>query len=432
MNFGRKGLGEAKIAPRLLAQVEVAEARERFPVLVTFRSAQARAKVLRQKSLPGASFQLTPTAALTASRDQVADLSRSSEVAMVWPDLEMHTCLDVSVPLIGAHRAWEAGYTGAGIRIGVIDTGVDVTHPDLAGRIVATHDATGEGFDDANGHGTHVCGIAAGAGAVFRGVAPGAELVVVKVLRRNGFGQMSWVMQGLEWIVSQGVQVINMSLGGPGPSDGSDPLSQTCEVVCRRGITICVAGGNDGPQGRIGPPGAAPSVITVGASTDQDQVADFSSRGPTADGRPKPDVLLPGHGIIAARAKGSRMGTPVDDLYTQASGTSMAAPHAAGAVAILLEARPGLTPADVKALLERTARSLGAPATEQGRGRVQLDQALGRDLGTVPRPPAPATPGPEPAPGQPGPGTPAPVMPRGCLASLPSMRWRGRGGSGES
>ena len=380
-------------------------------MIVRFRSQNARSKTVTAAVKGAKSFSLTPAAALDVSRDDLAELSRDPGCLRIWPDVQMHSCLDQSVPIIGAPRVWSAGYTGSGITVAVIDTGVDVKHPDLKDRIMSTYDATGDGFSDVNGHGTHVCGIVAGGGSTYRGVAPGARLVVVKVLTRTGFGNMSWVIDGLEWAVAEGVQVVNMSLGSSGSSDGRDPLSETCDVVVAGGRVICAAAGNDGPRsGSIGSPGAARRVITVGASTDSDKIADFSSRGPTVDGRTKPDVLFPGYGIISARAAGSSMGQVVDERYTQASGTSMASPHAAGAAATMLQANPRLIPGDIKALLMGTAKNLGEPQNVQGKGRARLDVAFGRDPTTVPHP------DPEEAPSRPGRDENAIFRPMGCLA----------------
>ncbi|MBI4299940.1 MAG: S8 family serine peptidase, partial [Chloroflexi bacterium] len=162
-----------------------------------------------------------------------------------------------------------------------------------------------------------------------------------------------------------------------GVTDGSDPLSLTCDAAVARGAVVCAAAGNDGPRGgSIGSPGAARNVITVGASTDSDQLADFSSRGPTADGRVKPDLLMPGYGIISCRARGTNMGHVIDEFYTEASGTSMATPHASGTVALLLEAKPDLNPAQVKNVLIRSCVNLGLPPNSQGAGRVDAYRAL--------------------------------------------------------
>ncbi|MDI7275453.1 MAG: S8 family serine peptidase, partial [Anaerolineae bacterium] len=231
-----------------------------------------------------------------------------------------------------------------------------------------------EGPRDGHGHGTHVAGIVAGTGSSsagkYRGVAPDATLYSAKVLGADGGGLTSTVIAGLEWAVDQEVHVINLSLGSSGSSDGTDALSVACDTIMARGIVVCVAAGNDGPgHYTIGSPGAAQQPITVGACTLDGQVAEFSSRGPTADGRVKPDIVLPGVNVTSCRATGTRMGAPLDPYYTSASGTSMATPVAAGLVALLLEAFPGLRPAEVKERLKRTAVDLGLSPYAQGAGR---------------------------------------------------------------
>jgi serine protease AprX len=276
----------------------------------------------------------------------------------------------------------------------VVDTGADVTHPDLAGRVTATRDFTGQGFSDGHGHGTHVCGIASGSGAAsdgkYTGVAPDAFLMVAKVLKADGAGFTSDVMAGVEWAVSQRAQVINLSLGSSGPSDGTDALSAACDAAWGRGVVVCVAAGNDGPaSGAVGSPGSARKVITVGATDDVDAIAGFSSRGPTQDGRQKPDVCCPGVGIAAPRAAGTAMGSVVDDRYTRASGTSMATPHASGAAALILQANPAFTPDQVKGRLMETAKNLGLDGNTQGAGRASVSGALGLDGNGAPPVPKP-------------------------------------------
>jgi serine protease AprX len=247
-----------------------------------------------------------------------------------------------------------------------------------------------------------VAGIAAGAGSQYKGVAPEAQIYAAKVLHGDGSGYMSEVMAGLEWAVQQHVKVINLSLGGVGPCDGTDALSTTCDAAVEAGVMVCVAAGNYGPTtSSVGPPGCARRVLTVGASANDDSIASFSARGPTADGRVKPDILLPGANIVACRAQGTTLGTPVDTLYTRASGTSMATPHAAGIAALLLEAFPDLTPALLKERMMNTAVNLGLDANAQGGGRAD---ALGAYQGTT------APPGPTP-----------PPSPGGCLLSIANL-----------
>jgi len=371
----------------------------RIPIIVRYKSPEVVPRVMRIVTEDAGLVTtrnyktLFPAAAAQARPEAIAALEADPNVEAVWLDLPVHTCLDVSVPLLEVPAVWQAGVDGTGIRIAIVDTGLDVNHPDFAGRIGGTIDYSGEGFRDNNGHGTHVAGIAAGAGSRYRGVAPGATLYAAKVLRGDGSGMFSDVMAGVEWAVEQGVHVINLSLGSSGPSDGNDALSHTCDAAVSRGIVVCAAAGNAGPgAGTVGSPGAARLVITVGATDDSDAVASFSSRGPTADGRPKPDICFPGVNIIAPRAGGTSMGRPIDSLYTEASGTSMATPHATGAVALLLQAKPDLTPAQVKELLRLTARDLGLDANTQGAGRAIVYAAYRRAIEGTPPIPTP-TPG---------------------------------------
>ncbi len=315
-----------------------------------------------------------PAVALSATPSEIEALSHERDVDRIWPDLKVYSCLDVSVPLVRAPDVWQAGFSGLGVRIAMLDTGIDLEHPDFLGRIAAVADFTGEGIADISGHGTHVAGIAAGdgraSGGRYAGVAPSADLYIGKVLDAEGSAFMSDVMVAIDWAVKQNVNVINLSLSGAPPGDGTDALSETCDLVVERGIVICVAAGNSGPSpGTIGPPGCARQVITVGASTDDDTILEASSRGPTADGRVKPDVVFPGAGIISCRAMGTSLGTALNSAYSEASGTSMSTPHATGTAALLLEAEPGLTPSEIKRLVMGGATDLGLEENSEGAGR---------------------------------------------------------------
>lgn len=399
-------MNATKIHPSFQALApEVRAAAEGVPIIVKVRPVRGERWAEARRLPIKRGYRLVSAVSLTATQAQIDELAEDPDVEVIWPDLEVHTMLDTSVPIIRAPQVWAAGITGAGVKIAVVDTGLDQEHPDFSGRVVAVTDFTGQGPADNNGHGTHVAGIAAGSGSAsggkYRGVAPDASLLAAKVLRGDGSGKMSDVMAGVEWAAEQGAQVINLSLGGPPtPCDGTDALSTICDAAVDAGVVVCVAAGNSGPGSRtIGSPGCAKKVITVGATvsgpTDYDTIASFSSRGPTADGRVKPDVALPGVDIISCRAQGTSMGTGIDDNYTQASGTSMATPHCAGVVALLLQAAPELTPAQVKARMVLAARDMKIDPNIQGRGRVDayaayLDQA-GEPLPPSPEPPPPGT-----------------------------------------
>jgi len=339
--------------------------------------------------------------------DAYQTLTELDAVEKIWLDRMVYPSLHESVPHIGAPDVWDSGYTGNGVTIAILDTGIDATHPDLDDldddpvtndpkvlyEVNFTDDPTAE---DGYGHGTHCASIAAGTGggrteAPFHvGVALGAWLYNVKVLGEQGYGLNSWIIDGIEFAVlgpdgiadtGDEADVISMSLGGS-PTDGTDPLSEAVNWAVAQGAVVVVSAGNSGDYFTIGAPGAAQDVITVGASTKSDTIASFSSRGPVlgTDFGVKPDVLAPGVAIIAARAGGTSMGSPVDDLYTSAQGTSMAAPHVSGAAALVLQANPAVplgwsAPRFVKNSLMSSALDLGYDAYTQGAGRIDVPAA---------------------------------------------------------
>jgi subtilisin family serine protease len=367
----------AKISLELKQQMNVLANQARIPVIVRFRPGTGRQAALATGAAgPQQSFNLMAAQATELTSASIDALSRQPEVERIWPDLPVQAWLNTSVPLIGAPTVWQAGVTGRGIKVAVLDTGIDETHSDFAGRIVTSKSFIGGSARDDNGHGTHVAGIIGGSGARsngrYKGVAPECSLYIGKVLRVNGVGSMSTVMAGIEWaVLDQKVDVINLSLGGATACDGTDALSVLCdEAVQQSGVVMVVAAGNMGPDHQtIGPPGCARHVITVGATDDNNRVAAFSSRGPTADGRIKPDLVFPGVGVVAPQASGTRLGLTVASGYVISSGTSMAAPHAAGVATLMLQANPNLTAVQVKARLVAGASHVGALPNEQGVGR---------------------------------------------------------------
>ncbi len=308
-------------------------------------------------------------------------------IGKVWLDGLATPALDVSVPQIGAPAAWQAGYTGSGVTVGLLDTGVKADHPDLAGKVVAARDFTGTRPDasDDLGHGTHVAGIIAGTGAAsggrYRGVAPDARLISGKVCVAYGCPE-SAVIAGMEWIAPQ-VPVVNLSLGGDA-TDGTDPLSQAVNTLTAQYGTLFVApAGNDRTLDLPEPlpvvaPAAADAALAVGSVSATDVTSPFSNRGPRlGDYAVKPDLSAPGEGIVSARAPGTRDGdaAPVDADYARLSGTSMAAPHVAGVAALLRQEHPDWTAGRLKPTLTSTAQPTGDVAG-QGAGRVDAARAV--------------------------------------------------------
>ncbi|BFU45204.1 S8 family serine peptidase [Krasilnikovia sp. MM14-A1004] len=307
-------------------------------------------------------------------------------VDRIWLDARVTATLDHSVPQIGAPEAWQAGYDGRGVTVAVLDSGVDASHPDLQGRISGAEDFTGSGTTaDGLGHGTHVASIIAGSGAAsggrYRGVAPGADLMIGRVLDDEGYGLDSTVIAGMQWAADGGARVINMSLGGD-PTDGTDPLSAAVDELSKRtGALFVVAAGNDGAPVSVNTPGAARTALTVGAVDRDDHPAAFSSRGPRlGDGLIKPEIVAPGVGIVAARAAGTDLGEPVGDAYTTLSGTSMATPHVAGAAAILAQRRPGWRADRLKDALISSAAPVDGGWAAVGAGRVDVARATRQDI----------------------------------------------------
>ncbi len=388
-------MNSSKLHPKLVEALQTTaegdaigiSAKIKYPIIVQVRPTNAIGAMVTN-NLPSMQIERTlpiiSAVAGNATRDEIDALAQSNDVEKVWLDEPVFALLDQSIPLIGTPVVWNGGNEGEGIKVCVIDTGVDPTHPDLQGRVLAQRDFTGEGVADGNGHGTHVAAIVAGdgttSGGMFKGVAPRARILGAKSLNNNGSGSLASVIAGIEWGVFEGANILNLSLGTSTPSDGTDALSVACNNAVAAGVVVCVAAGNSGPNtGTIGSPGAAEAVITVGASTDNDTIANFSSRGPTTDGRNKPDVVAPGHRIIAALSNlAPNFGDPVpgQPLHAEASGTSMATPHVSGISALVLVANSALTPAEVKVILRESALDLGLDANTQGTGRVQADVAV--------------------------------------------------------
>ncbi|WP_323379382.1 S8 family serine peptidase [Streptomyces durbertensis] len=364
------------------------------PFIVTYKGKSPAAKSrLRAAADPEirASLDAVNGEAVTVSEDDASAawkaLTGGSGVETISLDRVRKVALDKSVARIGAPTAWQAGYEGEGVRIAVLDTGIDTSHPDLGGgKVVAARDFSGSGSTrDRQGHGTHVASTAAGTGAKskgrYKGVAPKAQLINAKVLDDQGYGMDSGIIEGMEWAVARGAKVVNLSLGGY-DLPGIDPMEEAVNRLSETsGALFVIAAGNEGPgKNTISSPGSADSALTVGAVDRRDRVAEFSSIGlRTGDGHLKPDMTAPGVDIGAAAAKGSAIeqeGTRVADGYTAISGTSMATPHVAGAAALLAQQNPDWTGERIKAALTSSTKlSAGFSAVQQGSGRVDIARA---------------------------------------------------------
>ncbi|MBI4018021.1 MAG: S8 family peptidase, partial [Candidatus Aenigmarchaeota archaeon] len=323
------------------------------------------------------------------SRSNLVFLESSAAVKRVWLERKSQPLLDISAPLIGANQTWPY-YNGSGVKVCVIDTGMNSSHPALFGRVVAEKDFITDDLDsnstqDGANHGTHVAGIVASNNSTYKGVAFGSLILNAKVF--SNYDGENWsavdsdVMAGIDWCIAQGAHVLTLSLGGADSNnDGSDALSQKLDYAVDQGKIIIVAAGNSGTSSfSILSPGLSHKAITVGSSqtgksgTTRNAISGFSSRGPTKDGRIKPDIAAPGEPITSLNNGGG---------FSTFSGTSMAAPHIAGIAALALQARSNLTPEEFKALLMNTADGR-EKNNSYGAGVVNVSRLLGKINYTV-------------------------------------------------
>jgi serine protease AprX len=369
-------------------------------VIVQKRAGAGLAPELAVRRLGGQVTRALPIVAgfaATVPATVVGDLARLRGVRAVTPDDRVlvqgsasgGTIRSVYPKVVRADAAWQRGVTGRGVTVAVLDTGVAPNLPDLAGRLVqVTDELTGRSApcknlsgeldcNDRYGHGTFIAGLVAGNGASsggrWKGVAPEASILSVKTAGADGSADVSNILAAIQWVVSfkdrYNIRVLNLSLGTDSTQDWKvDPLNYAVERAWAAGMTVVVAASNEGPApGTITKPADDPWVITVGATDDRgttgvgdDQLPDFSGRGPTAQGLAKPDVAAPGAHVVSLRAPGSTIDTRfpdyVDGSYRQGSGTSMATGVVSGAVALMLQAQPSLTPDRVKYALKATAR----------------------------------------------------------------------------
>jgi subtilisin family serine protease len=370
-----------------------------LPVIVEYEDSKARsvqqkkpapkgAKTVRVlESINGAALSTSKKEADTfweditpedaPSQKEASDSLFDHGIEKIWLDGRVEANLEQSIPQIGASTVWDSGFTGKGIKVAVLDSGIDPNHPDLSGQIEESKSfVPGETVDDKHGHGTHVASTVLGTGAASegknKGVAPEARLLVGKVLNDSGSGLDSWIIDGMEW-ASDHAKIVSMSLGSSEPSDGTDPMAQAVNHLSEdKGTLFVIAAGNAGYEGAIGSPGAADAALTIGAVDKADKIAYFTSKGPRyGDMALKPDLSTPGVGIVAARS-GLSSGS---GSYSSKSGTSMATPHVAGAAALLLQKNPDWTGAQLKEALMSTSKKLNYSPYHIGTGRLDVPAA---------------------------------------------------------
>jgi len=382
-------LRAAQVDPRLfdvtaLVEFGYDDSRADLPLIVTGTGAGTGVAALR--AVPGGTAFHAPKKGIEAVWRNLSGGTglRAASASKLWLDGLLKPVLTESVPQVGAPAAWAAGFTGDGVKVGVVDSGIDATHPDLAGRVVAARNFHEDGDDrDLTGHGTHVAATIAGIGAdgAHKGVALGAKLVSARVCNPDGCPE-SAILDGMQWVAGQGVRVINMSLGGT-DTEGRDLLEEAVDrITAQSGVLFVIAAGNSGEEGdgTVGTPGSADSALTVGAVTKTDELAGFSSRGPRlGDGALKPDITAPGVSIVAAFSKDA-VEPPRDPRpggRAALSGTSMATPHVAGGAAVLAQRHPDWKPAQLKSALMGSAKtSPDIQVYAQGAGGLDLARGI--------------------------------------------------------
>jgi serine protease AprX len=328
--------------------------------------------------------------------DQIQQVAGLDEVGIVrLESLDQVTTMNESVEVIEAREVWDQlSYNGRGVRVAILDTGIDENHPALLGKVVDRVSTTSEPITVPGTHGTHTAGTVASNDAIYRGVSWQADLVNIKVLTAGGGGQPSWVIDGLDQAVRRDALVASLSLGwseiyhGWVCNDADCILCQAADNAVRLGVTVVVAAGNEdnlaadpanAGKSDIRHPGAARRVITVGAVDKAKVLASFSSIGPgTARLSPgsairwtKPDLAGPGVNIVSSVLGGG---------FAALSGTSMATPHVAGVAALVLQKYPDATPMMVKKLLEDTCEPLTYAPNQAGYGLVNAFGALVQTL----------------------------------------------------
>jgi len=423
-----------KIDPSVVTVLEATGGDVAIPVMVNAPGALDQVSATIPLGVDVTELPLVGSVAAFLTAEEIQALGDASFVTDIVADNPVHgfgyrSTMDVTNLTIGLGDVPPAANggrpAGDGVTVAVLDSGV-ATNTDLAAsRIVGWKDfVNGQPapYDDA-GHGTYVAGLIAGDGTAslplenhgyatvqFRGVAPAADIVGIKVLDEVGQGRTSTMIAGIAWAITHkddyNIRVLNISIGGnPVSSFTRDPVDRAVEAAWRSGITVVVAAGNEGDFGSGGilSPGNDPFVITVGATDTRqtadvtdDSVAAYSSVGPTLfDEVAKPDLVAPGNRLISLRTQGSYIDTnfsgnviPVADFaptapsetlsnYLMLSGTSTSAPVVAGAAALMLGADPSLSPDDVKVRLMDTADPVdGATVHQQGAGTLDVDEAL--------------------------------------------------------
>jgi len=363
-------------------------------------------------------FHMIPMVSLYAASDEITALATLREVKFLSLDAKISIDNELSDQgedaaadgfgyqhpneVLGVEDLWAQGYDGSGITVAILDSGADALHPDLQDSLVGFRDFVNnqedldpsDGIDayDDNGHGTACAWLVAGSGidngGNYTGMAPGADLLIIKILDSAGNGEDSVIATGIEYAVDHDADVISLSVGGSWV-DAAEPSIAMAQEAVSRGVTVVIASGNEGPSAfTMNSPGVTQEVITVGASAGAEGVAGFSSRGPVVNQQTepygyfvKPDLVAPGYNVFSGRAAEASFEYSIynqsqyGSSYTMWSGTSASTPQIAGLAALLLDKHVALTPIITKTALMAGATDLGADPMAQGWGLANATRA---------------------------------------------------------
>jgi subtilisin family serine protease len=310
----------------------------------------------------------------------------------LWLDARRKLTVENNIKQIGGDVAHERGFLGDGVKVAVLDSGIDRTHPDLKGQVAEHKNFVEDEEDDRDyvGHGTHVASTIAGTGELsggkYQGVAPHATLLDAKACGVNGCPESS-ILAAAEWAAEEGARIINVSLGST-DTPGEDLVEEAVNKLSKEyGVLFVVSAGNDFVFGfTVGSPASAEAALAVGSLNESDLPSDFSNRGLLGDVAVKPEIVAPGEQIVAARSNFMENGPPTEiEGYLTASGTSMAAPHVSGAAALLSQAHPSWKGDRLKAVLMGSAKILDEQSVlEQGAGLVYIPTALDLEVHASP------------------------------------------------
>jgi serine protease AprX len=361
-----------------------------IPVIITYKSDKKmkEGKISSLSNKMNCNLPIVNGCACDMSINSILELTTDPDVEFISYDAKVFAVMDIARKSIGADLVLNTGYTGKNVTVAIIDTGIS-PHADLIypnNRIVGFKDFVNNetrAYDD-NGHGTHCAGILAGNGYAskgkYKGIAPDANILSVKVLDESGNGNTSDILSTVQWIIDNKevykTRIINFSLGAIAQSrERRDPLVKAANHAIDNNLIVIAAVGNSGPlRNTILSPATSRHVISVGALDDRrssglndDVIAEFSSRGPTLDRIKKPDLIAPGVNIM------SLSNTNLSN-YNSLSGTSMSAPMVSGAAALLLNENPNYTHFDIKRKLLNACSRIKASAFDQGAGVLDISK----------------------------------------------------------